>query len=89
MSSLAEKGGGAFRGIKLLLCENPLPPIDEAIAAAQAEIPFGNYYTEAFSAPLRRPAAGAGPSPSKSKPSRRCLPRSVDLLAGDEKCMDS
>ena len=35
MSSLAEKGGGAFRGIKLLLCENPLPPIDEAIAAAQ------------------------------------------------------
>jgi histidinol-phosphate aminotransferase len=54
MSSLAEKGGGAFRGIKLLLCENPLPPIDEAIAAAQAEIPFGNYYTEAFSAPLRQ-----------------------------------
>jgi len=54
MNSLAEKGRGAFRGIKLLLCENPLPPIDEAIAAAQAEIPFGNYYTEAFSAPLRQ-----------------------------------
>jgi len=39
MTSLTEKGGGAFEGIKLLLCENPLPPIDEAIAAAQAEAP--------------------------------------------------
>jgi histidinol-phosphate aminotransferase len=39
MTSLTEKGGGAFEGIKLLLCENPLPPIDEAIAAAQAEVP--------------------------------------------------
>jgi histidinol-phosphate aminotransferase len=54
MSALAEKGGGAFQGIKLLLCENPLPPIGEAIAAAQAEVPRGNYYTEAYSAPLRR-----------------------------------
>jgi histidinol-phosphate aminotransferase len=54
MTSLTEKGGGAFEGIKLLLCENPLPPIDEAIAAAQAEVPRGNYYTEAYSAPLRR-----------------------------------
>jgi histidinol-phosphate aminotransferase len=35
MTSLTEKGGGAFEGIKLLLCENPLPPIEEAIAAAQ------------------------------------------------------
>jgi hypothetical protein len=34
MTSLTEKGGGAFEGIKLLLCENPLPPIEEAIAAA-------------------------------------------------------
>jgi histidinol-phosphate aminotransferase len=49
-----EKGGGAFEGIKFLLCENPLPPIEEAIAAAQAEVPRGNYYTEAYSAPLRR-----------------------------------
>jgi hypothetical protein len=39
MSAIAEKGGGTFQGIKLLLCENPLPPIDEAIAAAQAEVP--------------------------------------------------
>jgi histidinol-phosphate aminotransferase len=54
MTSLTEKGGGAFEGIKLLLCENPLPPIEEAIAAAQAEAPRGNYYTEAYSAPLRR-----------------------------------
>jgi histidinol-phosphate aminotransferase len=37
-----------------LLCENPLPPIDEAIAAAQAEVPHGNYYTEAYSTPLRQ-----------------------------------
>jgi histidinol-phosphate aminotransferase len=54
MTSLTEKGGGVFEGIKLLLCENPLPPIDEAIAAAQAEAPRGNYYTEAYSGPLRR-----------------------------------
>lgn len=53
MSAKAEKGGGTFAGIKMLLCENPLPPIDEAIAAAQAEAVHGNYYTEAYSAPLR------------------------------------
>jgi histidinol-phosphate aminotransferase len=49
-----EKGGSAFEGIKLLLCENPLPPLDEAIAAAQAEAQHGNYYTEPYSEPLRR-----------------------------------
>ena len=54
MTSILEKGGGSFDGIKLLLCENPLPPLDEAIAAAQAEVPHGNYYTEPYSAPLRR-----------------------------------
>ena len=54
MNTIAEKGGGTFQGIKLLLCENPLPPIDEAIAAAQAEVPHGNYYTEPYSAPLRQ-----------------------------------
>lgn len=53
MSAIAEKGGGTFQGIKLLLCENPLPPIDEAIAAAQAAVPHGNFYTEPYSAPLR------------------------------------
>lgn len=54
MGSLSEKGGGTFQGIKLLLCENPLPPIDEAIAAAQAEVPHSNFYTEPYSALLRR-----------------------------------
>jgi len=54
MTSILEKGGGKFEGIKLLLCENPLPPIEEAIAAAQAEVPRSNYYTEPFSEPLRR-----------------------------------
>ena len=54
MSTRAEKGGGTFHGIKLLLCENPLPPIEEAIAAAQAAVPDSNYYTEPYSAPLRK-----------------------------------
>ncbi len=54
MSSRLEKGGGTFTGIKLLLCENPLPPLGEAIEAAHAELPRSNYYTEAHSAPLRR-----------------------------------
>jgi histidinol-phosphate aminotransferase len=54
MTSLLEKGGGTFEGIKLLLCENPLPPLDAAIAAAQAAVPYSNYYTEPYSAPLRR-----------------------------------
>lgn len=54
MSSRAEKGGGAFHGIKLLLCENPLPPLDEAIAAAAAELPGSNYYSDAHSQPLLR-----------------------------------
>jgi len=54
MTSMLEKGGGTFAGIKMLLCENPLPPLDEAIAAAQEELARSNYYTEAYSAPLRR-----------------------------------
>jgi histidinol-phosphate aminotransferase len=54
MTSLLEKGGGSFRGLKLLLCENPLPPLQEAIEAARLELPRSNYYTEAYSAPLRR-----------------------------------
>jgi histidinol-phosphate aminotransferase len=53
-SAVAQKGGGSFAGIKLLLCENPLPPLAEAVAAAQAELPRSNYYTEAYSAPLKR-----------------------------------
>ena len=54
MTSKAEKGGGTFHGIKLLLCENPLPPIDEAIEAARIELPHSNYYTEPYSQPLRK-----------------------------------
>jgi histidinol-phosphate aminotransferase len=54
MTASSEKGGGTFRGIKLLLCENPLPPLEEAIEAAQAELPRSNYYTEPYSEPLRR-----------------------------------
>jgi histidinol-phosphate aminotransferase len=57
MTAILEKGGGAFEGIKLLLCENPLPPLDEAIEAARAELARSNYYTEAHSAPLRRMVA--------------------------------
>ena len=51
--STIEKGGGTFEGIKLLLCENPLPPLDEAIDAATRAIPQSNYYTEPYSGPLR------------------------------------
>lgn len=54
MTSLSEKGGGTFGGIRLLLCENPLPPIDEAITVAQTEVARSNHYTEPYSAPLRR-----------------------------------
>lgn len=49
-----EKGGAGFEGLKLLLCENPLPPLPEAIEAARAEAARGNLYTEPYSAPLRR-----------------------------------
>jgi len=51
--STVEKGGAGFEGVTLLLCENPLPPIDEAIEAAREELPRSNHYTEAYSAPLR------------------------------------
>lgn len=54
MSSKLEKGGGGFSGIKLLLCENPLPPLDEAVQAAEGELPRSNYYTEPYSMPLRK-----------------------------------
>jgi histidinol-phosphate aminotransferase len=53
-SARLEKGGGTFQGIKLLLCENPLPPLDEAILAAQEELARSNYYTEPYSEPLRQ-----------------------------------
>jgi histidinol-phosphate aminotransferase len=55
--SIVEKGGARFEGITLLLCENPLPPLEAAIEAAAAELPRSNHYTEPFSAPLRRAIA--------------------------------
>lgn len=51
--SMVEKGGARFEGIKLLLCENPLPPLDAAIEAARQVLPQSNHYTEPYSAPLR------------------------------------
>jgi len=54
MPSLLEKAGGTAGCIELLLCENPLPPLAEAIAAARDELPRSNRYTEAYSGPLRR-----------------------------------
>ena len=41
-----EKGGFSLEGINLALCENPIPPIEEAIKAAQAEACLSNQYTE-------------------------------------------
>jgi len=38
MTLSLEKRGGAFTGIRMLLCENLLPPRDEAIAVAQEEL---------------------------------------------------
>jgi histidinol-phosphate aminotransferase len=55
--TISEKGGGTFKGVRLLLCENPLPPLDEAIEAANKVLPFSNFYTEAYSAPLRKTIA--------------------------------
>ncbi|MBE0574437.1 MAG: histidinol-phosphate aminotransferase family protein [Desulfuromonadales bacterium] len=54
MSSIREKGSGGFQGIKLLLCENPLPPLEVAQRAAEGELSRSNYYTEPYSEPLRR-----------------------------------
>lgn len=47
--SRLEKGGFPLEGINLALCENPLPPIDEAIEAAKAEACLSNHYTEPYS----------------------------------------
>jgi len=43
--SRLEKGGFTLEGINLALCENPLPPIDEAIEAAKAQTFLSNHYT--------------------------------------------
>jgi histidinol-phosphate aminotransferase len=54
MTLVQEKAGGTPGCIELLLCENPLPPLAEAVAAAAEELPRSNFYTEPYSAPLRR-----------------------------------
>jgi histidinol-phosphate aminotransferase len=51
--SRLEKGGFPPGGINLALCENPLPPLDEAIEAAKAEAPLSNHYTEPYSRKLK------------------------------------
>lgn len=56
-SAMAEKGYGTFEGIKLLLCKNPLPPIDEAIPAARIEAARSR---DILVEPLNHPALGPG-----------------------------
>jgi histidinol-phosphate/aromatic aminotransferase/cobyric acid decarboxylase-like protein len=51
--SRLEKGGFPLEGINLALCENPLPPIEEAIEAAKAEAYLSNHYTEPYSWKLK------------------------------------
>lgn len=51
--SKLEKGGFPFEGINLALCENPLPPIDEAIEMAKKETYLSNRYTEPYSWKLK------------------------------------
>lgn len=47
--SRLEKGGFPLTGINLALCENPLPPLEEAIKAAKEELHLCNHYTEPHS----------------------------------------
>ncbi len=51
--AVTAKGGGTFEGVRLLLCENPLPPLEQAVEAARAELARSNLYTEPYSQPLR------------------------------------
>lgn len=51
--SKLEKGGFPIEGINLALCENPLPPIDEAVKAAIEETYVSNHYTEPYSMKLK------------------------------------
>jgi histidinol-phosphate aminotransferase len=51
--SKLEKGGFPLEGINLALCENPLPPLEEAIDAMKREASLSNRYTEPYSGTLR------------------------------------
>lgn len=48
-----EKGEKLFKGINLTFCENPFPPIEEAIEAAKKELKRSNFYTEPYSMRLK------------------------------------
>ena len=50
---IEEKGTRIFEGINLTFCENPLPPIKEAIEAAKKELKRSNLYTEPYSMLLK------------------------------------
>jgi histidinol-phosphate aminotransferase len=56
--SRLEKGGFPIEGINLALCENPFPPIDEAIEAAKTETYLSNHYTEPYSWRLKERISG-------------------------------
>jgi histidinol-phosphate aminotransferase len=56
--SRLEKGGFPIEGINLALCENPLPPIDEAIEVAIKETYLSNHYTEPYSWKLKEKISG-------------------------------
>ena len=53
MDSRLEKGGFPLEGINLALCENPLPPLEEAIEAMGKEARLSNHYTEPYSLKLK------------------------------------
>jgi len=50
---IEEKGRKISEGINLTFCENPLPPIEEAIEAAKKELEKSNFYTEPYSMRLK------------------------------------
>jgi histidinol-phosphate aminotransferase len=52
-TSRLDKGGFPIEGINLALCENPLPPLDEAIDAMDRQAPQSNRYTEPYSHALK------------------------------------
>ena len=66
MKSRLDKGGFPLSGINLALCENPLPPIDEAIEAAKGEAHLSNHYTEPYSAKLKERISGYTDAPVKN-----------------------
>jgi len=51
MSAITKKGGGIFQGIRLLLYENTLPPIEEVVAATQASLTYQFVQTHWITSP--------------------------------------